>query len=320
MNAMIVNILCIQPTRNLHYALNVWRKENGDTWLTNSKKRRGVEGMVLKNCVICGDEFEAKVHNAKVCGDACRKEQKRRLDAKRRAQPKPKIFKRCVICGDEFEAKGNGKTCSPICSTQNDVECRARRYQNNKEIIAQQNRQYYQDNKDTIVHQKIRYRRDNKEGIAQYYQDNKDSIARKMAQYYQNNREAVLKRKAQYMKTDEGRASAKRNWNKRRKNAQSVINNLTLQQERFMLFYFNNACVICDASHEHKDHWVPISKGGGYTVTNVVPMCASCNCSKNATMPGVWLRRKFSEHKARKIEKRIQEYFDSVREQNTNPA
>jgi hypothetical protein len=37
---------------------------------------------------------------------------------------------------------------------------------------------------------------------------------------------------------------------------------------------------------------LPISRGGRYTIDNVVPACASCNASKcNAEVTG-WLRRK----------------------------
>ena len=31
----------------------------------------------------------------------------------------------------------------------------------------------------------------------------------------------------------------------------------------------------------HKDHFVPLSKGGEFTHNNVVPSCACCNVSKS---------------------------------------
>ena len=41
-----------------------------------------------------------------------------------------------------------------------------------------------------------------------------------------------------------------------------------------------------------RDCVLPISRGGRYTLDNVVPACASCNASKcNAEVTG-WLRRK----------------------------
>ena len=53
-------------------------------------------------------------------------------------------------------------------------------------------------------------------------------------------------------------------------------------------------CAYCGASGTplQKDCVLPISRGGRYTVTNVVPACRSCNASKcNDEVTG-WLRRK----------------------------
>ena len=53
-------------------------------------------------------------------------------------------------------------------------------------------------------------------------------------------------------------------------------------------------CAYCGATGVvlQRDCVMPISRGGRYTVTNVVPACGSCNASKcNAEVTG-WLRRK----------------------------
>lgn len=41
-----------------------------------------------------------------------------------------------------------------------------------------------------------------------------------------------------------------------------------------------------------KDCMLPISRGGRYTVANVVPACASCNASKCNAELTTWMRRK----------------------------
>ncbi len=41
-----------------------------------------------------------------------------------------------------------------------------------------------------------------------------------------------------------------------------------------------------------RDCILPISRGGRYTLENVVPACASCNASKHNTEVTGWLRRK----------------------------
>ena len=53
-------------------------------------------------------------------------------------------------------------------------------------------------------------------------------------------------------------------------------------------------CAYCGAAGGplQRDCVLPISRGGRYTVDNVVPACASCNASKcNAEVTG-WMRRK----------------------------
>jgi 5-methylcytosine-specific restriction endonuclease McrA len=59
-------------------------------------------------------------------------------------------------------------------------------------------------------------------------------------------------------------------------------------------------CAYCGAYGVplQKDCVLPISRGGRYTVTNVVPACGSCNASKcNDEVTG-WLRRKKLDERA----------------------
>lgn len=59
-------------------------------------------------------------------------------------------------------------------------------------------------------------------------------------------------------------------------------------------------CAYCDspATSLQKDCVQALSRGGRYTLGNVVPACASCNASKcNAEVTG-WLRRKKLDEKA----------------------
>lgn len=53
-------------------------------------------------------------------------------------------------------------------------------------------------------------------------------------------------------------------------------------------------CAYCGKSDEamQRDCVLPISRGGRYTVANVVPACRSCNASKSNEEVTHWLRRK----------------------------
>lgn len=53
-------------------------------------------------------------------------------------------------------------------------------------------------------------------------------------------------------------------------------------------------CAYCGAEGRplQRDCVTPISRGGRYTLENVVPACASCNASKSNSEVTGWLRRK----------------------------
>ncbi|MCW2831659.1 MAG: endonuclease [Aeromicrobium sp.] len=52
-------------------------------------------------------------------------------------------------------------------------------------------------------------------------------------------------------------------------------------------------CAYCGASDGlQKDCMLPISRGGRYTLGNVVPACRSCNASKCNIEVTTWMRRK----------------------------
>ncbi len=59
-------------------------------------------------------------------------------------------------------------------------------------------------------------------------------------------------------------------------------------------------CAYCGAETDRlqKDCMLPISRGGRYTLTNVVPACGSCNASKCNAEVTLWMRRKKLDERA----------------------
>ena len=59
-------------------------------------------------------------------------------------------------------------------------------------------------------------------------------------------------------------------------------------------------CAYCGESDIalQRDCVMPISRGGRYTVENVVPACGSCNASKRNDEVTSWLRRKRLDERA----------------------
>jgi 5-methylcytosine-specific restriction endonuclease McrA len=80
---------------------------------------------------------------------------------------------------------------------------------------------------------------------------------------------------------------------RRQRRVAAVVNDLT-DDQWVALQRAWNGCAYCgeDAAALQRDCVMAISRGGRYTVDNVVPACRACNASKcNDEVTG-WLRRK----------------------------
>lgn len=156
-------------------------------------------------------------------------------------------------------------------------------YEDNREIINERKRQHYHDNKDYYLEYKKDYRENNKEIIKEYYQDNKERIKIYGKIYHRENphisRQKMQRRLARQSK---------------------VLNNLTIEQWNDIKNHFNNQCAYCGMTEQehlkvysqalHQEHIVPLTKGGGYTSSNILPSCKSCNSQKNNSDFLKWYR------------------------------
>lgn len=96
--------------------------------------------------------------------------------------------------------------------------------------------------------------------------------------------------------TNSRRARAAR---RRKRRVDGVVNDLTADQWLAIQAAWGG-CAYCGASDRplQRDCVMAISRGGRYTVDNVVPACAACNASKcNDEVTG-WLRRKRLDERA----------------------
>lgn len=96
-----------------------------------------------------------------------------------------------------------------------------------------------------------------------------------------------------YRQSDAGKqaiASAAHRRNARKK---GLISDLTTQQWRIILFMYNGRCAYCGSDTEiQQEHVIPISRGGGTTMGNIVPACKKCNMSKRDKTVSEWFLQK----------------------------
>ena len=73
--------------------------------------------------------------------------------------------------------------------------------------------------------------------------------------------------------------------------------------------YFNNKCAYCgEEKILTQEHVVPLSKGGEYTVNNIIPACGNCNSSKKNQDFFKWYQR--YKHYSKRREQKILKYLN----------
>ena len=77
------------------------------------------------------------------------------------------------------------------------------------------------------------------------------------------------------------------------------------------LGFWGYRCAYCGSNDDSltQDHFLPLARGGGYTVSNIVPACIHCNSSKKDNSPLIWLVETFGNKKGCYIYSSIREYL-----------
>ena len=196
----------------------------------------------------------------------------RRIERAAQMPQYPEGMKRCSKCHEIKLYKD-----FPVCKKGRDgyvSECHACRkiyYDNNKESIQASRKQHRLKNLG-------KYKLRNK----QYHQEHRDKRLTYLAAWKRNNPGYWMKYyRANTEKFKMKMASARA----RRKHA--PINDLTQEQWEFLKRQFHYACAYCGKKSRRltKDHITPLVKGGGHTLSNIVPACGSCNSKKRDRAP-----------------------------------
>ena len=101
----------------------------------------------------------------------------------------------------------------------------------------------------------------------------------------------------------------------------------TIDDLTFMRQYWHFACAICENQEGFEwtlalDHFIPLVSPHcpGSVATNTIPLChgmGGCNNFKGTQDPHAWLLKRYGKRKAAIILKKINTYFEIVRQQHT---
>ena len=163
-------------------------------------------------------------------------------------------------------------------------------YEANKEKILENKKNNYVKNvKKISENRKIDYQ-NNKEKIIEksrvYRENNKQKILENKKKYYRQNREQIIYKHNLYSKTPKGKAVLDNSKHKRRQKYQQGD---TTTKQLLELKENSTKCYWCNCNLKnikiHIDHYIPLSKGGTHTISNLVISCATCNLIKKDKDP-----------------------------------
>lgn len=169
---------------------------------------------------------------------------------------------------------------------------------NNSEKKAETDRRYYESNKDVMLLKSRERYRQNRERYAAsnklWRKANPDKVNAARNRWLINNPEKRLKSRMQWDKCNpEKKLIAKHR--RRADDAQSEGSytdaeiRALYEQQRGLCFHCG-----CDISHGfHRDHWIPLSRGGSNWIENIRLLCSKCNLSKSNKLPHEWCPEKY---------------------------
>ena len=209
----------------------------------------------------------------------------------------------------------------------------------NKDKSKEYQSQYYDKNKNFLLDYQKRYYKENKEEVIkyqrQYYEENKQEIIEKQRAYYlkninnkkaydklykEKNRFKLKKQRKLYKLSNRDYFNIQNQ--SRRARIKELEATFTEYDWEVALNHFNKSCAYCGVKQEthikhknqrlHQDHFIPLSKGGTYTVDNIVPACGNCNPSKGDRDFFEWYPQKDFYNKDR--EDKIINYLNTMKQ------
>jgi len=199
---------------------------------------------MIQNCVICGTEFCKNKFNQIYCSKVC----------KGKSQNLNSVVN-CVICGTKFTNVGHTTTCSIECSKQDRIDY-MKQYRATPEYVVRRS--------------ELRAIPETKQKAKEYLQrpDVIERTERVMKEYHQKNKELyrLIDQNRRIRKLGNGGTYSVDDW---------------LQ----LTILLGKHCLVCWKNNIKLtiDHIIPISKGGTNFISNLQPLCKSCNCKKHNT-------------------------------------
>jgi 5-methylcytosine-specific restriction endonuclease McrA len=142
------------------------------------------------------------------------------------------------------------------------------------------------------VEARRKYLEEHKEQISEYKKswaaENEDSASASRRKHYERNRNEVIARSKKWAESnpEKVRQAKTNNLRKRRAARHASRGNFTVEEFKELCERYGNKCLACGDTEAvlEADHVVPLTKGGSDTISNIQPLCGSCNRKKFVTI------------------------------------
>lgn len=199
--------------------------------------------MVEKHCSLCGSLFDAYHFNQSLCSDECREK------ARRAAKDKYKKTEKGRLSNERWVKSKRRK----------ENELNYRQKERARQLAVIRARRYLERHPEAV--------------------EKKLECDRKYSKT-EHGKSVRTENIRKYRQTEKGRICQKNHKYKSRNGAAGKVD---LRAWGEKLKEYEGKCAICGSADDITiDHIIPLSKGGTNDISNLQPLCRSCNCSKGA--------------------------------------
>lgn len=198
----------------------------------------------------------------------------------------------CVECNRKYKLEHRNKNRTKYNETARQY------YSDHKETIRQRQKAAYDADPQSYRDRAIQFRKENHEKVIEwsrrtyyrfqedrrsrnrkYHADHRDEILRKRKLHWHANADQYKAIHHRWAKENQDKIRAARWRYKARK--KDAAGSFTSSEWTALCHWFGDTCLACGSPNNLTiDHVVPLVCGGSNWITNLQPLCVSCNCSK----------------------------------------
>jgi 5-methylcytosine-specific restriction endonuclease McrA len=156
---------------------------------------------------------------------------------------------------------------------------------------AEISKRYREAHPEQVAAYKKRYKAENREKVNAYnrsylprWDENnpgrRDEMRRK---YYEANKEEIIAKSIRWKKANPWYTTESTRVRRERLKHEPITISVDQFAARWM--YYGGKCWVCKTSADQWDHVKPVAKGGRHILSNLRPICGTCNRMKHAKWP-----------------------------------